>query len=247
MAAQITTFTALGATNLVVLTPGQSLTYSSVGTAFVGTVKFQRTHTAGATWDTLQTGVNSDISGLVRNDSGSDERYRFLVSSFTSGEAVCTITDTDDVVLDFRRPDGTVYMAVRDSGVDIYGDLVADDIDESMGTVGSVVIVTNGVGNPYAITTGQSSNTFTNEGASAEVYLTLPPAAPGLFYEFVVQDVNGLRVNAGSGDTIRVGGSVSATAGYIRAETIGAAVILKAINATEWVASTLTSEWLIDE
>ena len=68
---------------------------------------------------------------------------------------------------------------------------------------------------------------------------TLPSAVANMEYTFVVQDANGIQVNANTGDTIRIAGSVSASAGFIAAAAVGASVTIVAINATEWVATSL--------
>lgn len=92
---------------------------------------------------------------------------------------------------------------------------------------------------PLLLTTAQSGATFTNQGATAKNYYTLPLAANGLEFSFIVQDADGIRVVANTGDTIRIAGSVSGSAGLIESTTIGDAVTLRAINATEWIASSV--------
>jgi hypothetical protein len=96
---------------------------------------------------------------------------------------------------------------------------------------------------PVTLTAESSGRTYTNEGASAEINFTLPTAAAGLEFKFIVQDTDGIQVNAATGDTIRVAGSVSAAAGNIDAATIGNAVHLVAINATEWIAQSYVGTW----
>src|SRR5262245_10818485 len=62
---------------------------------------------------------------------------------------------------------------------------------------------TNGVGSPYSILDPDDiEKRFTNQGATAEVYLTLPVAAVGARYAFYCQDSDGIRIVAQSGDTI---------------------------------------------
>lgn len=89
------------------------------------------------------------------------------------------------------------------------------------------------------ITTAEVRAAFTNEGATARQDFTLPTAVANLEYQFVVQDTDGIRVIANTGDTIRIAASVSASAGRIDSTTIGDSVTLLAVNATEWVATSL--------
>lgn len=85
----------------------------------------------------------------------------------------------------------------------------------------------------------------TNEGATAKIELTLPTAAAGLDYEFVVQDADGLKIIAGADDTIRVAAGETPAAGYIECTTIGNTVRLVAINATEWIAISYVGTWTV--
>lgn len=114
-----------------------------------------------------------------------------------------------------------------------------------------------GVGSPnILVTPNESYKVLTNEGVTAKNFHTLPAAADGVAsatdaatrgnttYTFYVQDADGLRVTAGAGDTIRIAAAVSAAAGFCESTTIGNAVTLVAINATEWVAiATVGSGW----
>jgi len=104
---------------------------------------------------------------------------------------------------------------------------------------------TAGSGSPNVITAAESRSVFTNEGATALNYHTLPTAAAGLVYTFYVQDTDGIRVVANTGDTIRINTAVSAAAGYAESTTVGSSVTLAAINATEWVATSVIGTWAL--
>lgn len=92
-------------------------------------------------------------------------------------------------------------------------------------------------------TTYDKDTVHTNEGATAQVVYTLPSAAAGYTYMIVVQDTDGIRVDAASGDTIRVAGTVTAADGYVESTTIGDTLTIVAINATEWVAIASHGTW----
>jgi len=95
------------------------------------------------------------------------------------------------------------------------------------------------------VATTDSDTVFSNEGAVALATFNLPTATAQLTYTFIVQDTDGIRVVAATGDTIRLGASVSATAGRIDSTSIGSAVILVAINATEWIAISIVGTWSV--
>lgn len=93
---------------------------------------------------------------------------------------------------------------------------------------------------------GDRGKIYTNEGATARVDFILPTAVAGLGpFTFVVQDSDGIRITAGTGDTIRSAASVSASAGYAQSTTIGDVITLVAINATEWIAISQMGTWTI--
>lgn len=106
-----------------------------------------------------------------------------------------------------------------------------------LNTARSVEANTAGSGTPNALTATESWKVLTNEGATAANYHTLPTAVAGYVFTFVVQDADGLRVTASTGDTIRIAATVSSSGGYCESTTIGDSITLVAINATEWVAT----------
>jgi hypothetical protein len=99
---------------------------------------------------------------------------------------------------------------------------------------------------PNVLLATESRKLLTNEGATAEAYHTLPAAAAGIEFVFYCQDTDGIRVVANAGETIRIGANVSAAAGFVRSLTVGSALQLVAINATEWVAISVSGTWTID-
>ena len=113
----------------------------------------------------------------------------------------------------------------------------------------SVYVLANGAvgGGPYGVLSYTTGAHYTNEGSTVESYHTLPSAVAGYKYTFIVQDADGLRITAAAGDTIRPGTvAASATGGYIRCATQGASITLVAINATEWMATSMIGTWTVD-
>ena len=108
-----------------------------------------------------------------------------------------------------------------------------------------LIASTAGSGAPNVITNAFNGTVYTNEGSAAMNYHTLPTAARGNRLVFVVQDADGMRIVAATGDTIRIAGSVSAVGGYIESTTIGSVVELVAVNATEWVATSSLGAWTV--
>ncbi|MCY2930405.1 MAG: hypothetical protein NTV86_13075 [Planctomycetota bacterium] len=114
------------------------------------------------------------------------------------------------------------------------------------GASGVIEASTAGAGSPNFLTGRENGKILTNEGASARAYNTLPSAAAGLAFDFIVSDADGMRITAVTGDTIRVGEGVSSSGGYIQNATIGSAIRLVAVNATEWIAVSTVGTWTVD-
>ncbi len=76
---------------------------------------------------------------------------------------------------------------------------------------------------------------LTNEGAVVEVVFTLPTAVAGLRYRAIVEDANGIKFTAASGDTISVGDFTTVAAGSIALPNVGTEVEIVAVNDTKWI------------
>ena len=124
---------------------------------------------------------------------------------------------------------------------------IQDQLDGKIGNLRTLEANFATAGSPNVITAAETGKILTNEGATVVNYHTLPTAAAGLFFSFIVEDAAGMRIVAATGDTIRVGASVSAAAGYLESTAAGDHVTLVAINAVEWVAiSASTVGWALD-
>lgn len=95
--------------------------------------------------------------------------------------------------------------------------------------------------------TTDSGTIYTNEGDADGATVTLPAAqtSPSLTFTFVVQANATLTITAGSGDTIRIGSSVTGEAGSIYSSVVGSAITLVCVNATEWIAVFSVGSWAI--
>lgn len=71
---------------------------------------------------------------------------------------------------------------------------------------------------------------FTNEGAGALVIFTLPSASASQKVKFIVQNANGIQIDAGAWDTVNGLASISSV-------NVGDIIDLYCVNATEWIAS----------
>lgn len=95
------------------------------------------------------------------------------------------------------------------------------------------------------ITAAASNTLYTNTGAAGTVIFTLPTAAVGLRYTFIVNAVQSLQVTAGASTTIRLGATVSAAAGNMANNALGSSVTLVAVSTTQWMATAIVGTWTV--
>ena len=107
--------------------------------------------------------------------------------------------------------------------------------------------ITDGTGSPATLGSDDEGARINNSGTTVKAACTLPAAAAGLHFFFDVVDDDGLRINAASGDTIRLGDTTCASAGYFESVRIGSSVHLVAVDADNWVAvDGITGTWRAD-
>lgn len=93
----------------------------------------------------------------------------------------------------------------------------------------------------YTVTTGDSGAHFDNIGASAEVDFTLPAAARGLTYAFLVDAVHTVKLICNGSDVIAVGGVTPS--GTLQANTAASFVSIEAHKSGVWVTSSIMGSW----
>ena len=224
-------------------------------------------------WDTVTPSVI--VGNQNNYDPGIDGDFRINYRRIASGAAAVDITgfafpgggaepvgfelnllniDTGIITLKHRDgsstgtnqmelPGDTDYLLLPQHSVKLVYDTVSNIWRVSANSLSQDPLIVKATS--YTLLPSDSGTIFTNEGASALVTFTLPTALAGLRYSFIIQDVDGIQVDAATGDTIRIGASVSAGAGNINATTIGNTVTLVAINATEWIALSREGTWTV--
>lgn len=93
----------------------------------------------------------------------------------------------------------------------------------------------------YTVTSGETGKTFTTDGAAGTVIFTLPAAAAGLRYTFIVMETQILRVARAGGDAIFDQGGTSRTT--TEAAVKGRTITLEATSAAEWYVVAINGSW----
>ena len=88
--------------------------------------------------------------------------------------------------------------------------------------------------------------TIGNNASGAEVDSRLPALAANYIFKAYVVDAQYIKIIANTGEKIRFLGTQSAAAGFIRSNTVGNSVTLKA-SGDDWVVTEIVGAWLMDE
>lgn len=185
-------------------------------------------------WST-DTGLARSAAGVVKVTNGSSGTGGLITTSVDSGAAA-------NLNLKYN---GSSKIQIATSSVTIF-DLMDGNGNKIQNFARVVEANTAGVGSPNVLASNSDGmKLLTNEGSTAKNYHTLPAASGGYSFRgtFYVQDADGMRITAGSGDTIRVLDKVTAAAGYIESTTIGSYVTIQDINADEWVVIGIGGVW----
>lgn len=152
-----------------------------------------------------------------------DASREIVTATFTAG-------DTFTIVRHEENTSAKIWSAGDHFAID----LTAGKIDELESIFPNIAAKTSN----YAVTAADCNGgkVFTNEGAAGMIEFTLPSAVANMKVSFVVQDSDGLKIIANTGDTIRFMGAVTAAAGAIKSDDIGNTITLICINAAEWIA-----------
>lgn len=95
------------------------------------------------------------------------------------------------------------------------------------------------------LTSVESGKTCTNEGAGALITLTLPAAAAGLEFTFIVMAAQTLQIKLPGTDVARVAAAFTTGGGTASSSTVGDAITLKCVNGTTWVATSVVGTWAL--
>jgi hypothetical protein len=95
----------------------------------------------------------------------------------------------------------------------------------------------------HSVLVTESGTVLTNAGSGGAAAFTLPSAAIGLEYTFVVMAAQELRVTPAAGDSIIIAGVAGDSAEYWTANAVGASVTLVAVDVNNWIAKSSLGTW----
>jgi hypothetical protein len=186
--------------------------------------------------------------GGAQGGGGGGASGDIVVDSITlggSGDLKLTRIESSDLgVVD--GSDSAAYMEL--AGITISDELGGTGSATFAGFLEKVSSITTGVGSETDLVADQSGLRINNTGTTVKASCRLPDdPTVGTHYFFDNVDSDGLRVVANTGDTIRLGDTTSASAGYFESVRVGSSFHLVATSATTWVAvDGITGTWRAD-
>lgn len=189
-------------------------------TAYVDTGLATKANTSGNLSQFAST-TSAQLAGVISDETGSGPVV-FGTSPTLSSPVISTISNTGTLTLP-TSTDTLIGRATTDTLTNkTLTTPIISYLDSSK---------TDSVGSPYSVLTTDSGTRFNNTGASAMVGFSLTAAA-GIENTYIVSDADGLRITMAAGDTLAIGGTITATGGYFESTTLGSMVIVKCIDST---------------
>lgn len=154
-------FAATGLSQELTLRAGESFAYDVSGT-FSATLRLQKSTSLNC-WIDLAS-VTEAASGSVLCEDANGARYRWRCSAYTSGTAVATLVDADDIEITHKNKKGDVVWTENEESVRFSKPVVLSDGSTAAGTSGGFIPATE-------IGTGVVSNAEFNrlDGVTAAI------------------------------------------------------------------------------
>ncbi len=196
-------------------------------------------------------GVNIDAASGKDVDIAGGQ---VLISSKTTGASAIALTTNqgaaETIVVTNTQGTGTgaITLTATAGGITLNaglggittGDAITGDGTAALG--GFLKTVTDDA-DAHAVGVAESGTILTNAGAIGAFAHTLPGAAIGLNYCFIVMAAQELRVTPAAGDVINIAGIAADAAEYWTANAAGESLCIVAVDVTNWVATSFTGTW----
>lgn len=113
-------------------------------------------------------------------------------------------------------------------------------VPQGAGVLNSIIVTAD-----RTLTAGESGSVISNAGAAGTVTVALPAAVPGLWYQFLVEAVQQLRIDPNGTETIALPstGVQSSAGAYIVADALTEGVTIYCNTAGSWDVLRFTGTW----
>ena len=200
------------------------------------------TSTAGGIDMDAAAAKNIDISGgqvLISSKDNAASAIALTANTGVSETIVLTNTQGNTAgAITLTATAGGITLNAN-SGITT-GDAITGDGTAALG--GFLKTVTDDT-DGKVLTVAESGTVQTNAGSGGAAAWTLPSAAVGITYTFVVMAAQELRVTPAAGDKIVYDSTVMDAAEYYYADAIGESLTIVAVDGTNWIVTSKTGTW----
>jgi hypothetical protein len=176
------------------------------------------------------TGAFGDVSGFVLEQKTGNPTNGTLFEM--------KLADTDVDFMSLYQ--GSEVLNIDSSGnITATGSITGDGGDE---VVGFLKLVTNDT-DDEVLTATDSGGVFTNAGDDGAQTFSLPAAAAGMEFTFVVMAAQELRIDPDAGDKIYYSATALDNGEYLTADAVGESIHLIAVDSANWIATSHIGTW----
>ncbi len=167
--------------------------------------------------------------------TGDRSAYYLAVPTLIANDTLCGLTTSQTLT----NKTLTAPVIVGELST---GDAITGDGSAALG--GFLKTVTNDA-DAHTVTAAESGTVLTNAGNDGDPVgeFTLPSAAVGLNYCFIVMVNQELRVIPAAGDAINIAGVQGDAAEYWTANATGESLCIVAVDVNNWVATSYAGTW----
>lgn len=202
----------------------------------------------GSAWVQITgTGVDgiNQLTGDVTAGPGNGSQVAIIApNAVTTGKLAAGAASNAKLA---DMPDGTIKANIAGTAA-APQDIDAAQLAELLAPYlpGSIFILPLAKLADYTLTPVDSATQFNNATATADIVLSLPDAAAGLWYGFAVFEPFYLKIEASGSDVISLGADSTAAGGYVRSNLPFSFITLQAHSAGRWITSSVVGAWSID-
>lgn len=191
--------------------------------------------------------INEDVNNAVNIATGTSTGTVTIGGAGAQAIDIGSGAAAKTVTLGSTNTTSTTTINAGSGNINLVGTLATGDAITGDGTAalgGFMKTVTNDA-DAHTVTAAESGTVLTNAGNDGDPVgeFTLPSAAVGLNYCFVVAVNQELRVIPAAGDSINIAGVAAEAAEYWTANATGESLCIVAIDVNTWVATSYTGTW----
>lgn len=204
---------------------------------------------------TIRAGGPAAVATFVGSDSLNQFQVREMLDN---NSVVITWLPTGDPYIGIEAGNTNLMITAGPTGGYVYSDrtfrspqlwasnsIVLNGITRTNWAM--VPLIRNSTGNNHTLVATNSGSIYGNLGSAGQVISILPTPVAGQEFTFTCEAAVGHFVYLAGGATCRIANLISTVNGDLKCSTQGSSITIKAMNATNWIATSLVGlGWSVD-